>query len=209
MLAKKYKELLEQLCRYDLGRYLVLHKDKDHVYFGTVTYEKNHLVIQDSEMLNGLKPELFQPVWHDGLVGMICASKKHEWESLSYYGLEHCNIKPDLGQTRGNALIAAQNQYGDSIMSFQGSIYRGFNLLLENSFLPVILLSPIKSKEDEYGLIVTDLRTVPIDIKLLIKLNDMVYESIHNVQSFQINSVNLSDDDFHRYFDGFAAEQSK
>jgi hypothetical protein len=126
MFAKKYKDLLESLCRYGLGSYLVLHKTNDHVYFGTVDYEKGHMVLHDSEMLKDLKPELFQPVWNEGLVGMICVSTKHEWESISYYGLEYCNVKPDLSQTRGNALIAAQNQYGDSIMSFRGSIYRGF-----------------------------------------------------------------------------------
>jgi hypothetical protein len=81
--------------------------------------------------------------------------------------------------------------------------------LLDNSFLPVILLNPIKSKEDQFGLIVSDLRTVPMDIKLLIKLNDMVFKSIKNIQSFQINSVNLSDNDFHRYFDDIYNEKDQ
>ena len=39
--------------------------------------------------------------------------------------------KPDLDSTRGNNLIAAENEYGDCLIDFKGSIYRGFNLLLE------------------------------------------------------------------------------
>ena len=206
MFSKEYKKLLESLCKHGMRNYFVLHRDKNHVYFGSLNFEKGHLALQDTNLLQGLKPELFEPAWHGGLIGMICASSKYEWESISYYGLEHCNVKPDLSQTRGNALIAAQNQYGDSIMSLQSSIYRGFKLLLDNSFLPVILLSPIKSIENEYGLIVSDLRTVPLDIKLLIKLNDLVSESIHNVQTLQIDTISMSDNDFHRYFDGVFKE---
>lgn len=203
MIAKKYKDLLESLCKQGLGRYFILHKLEKHTYFGKINYDKGHLVLQDTHILKGLTPELFQPVWYEGLVGMICASGKHEWDSLTYYGLEHCKVKPDLGQTRGNALIAAQNQYGDSIMSFQGSIYRGFNLLLDNSFLPVVLLNPINSIEGEPGLVVSDLRTATMKIDLLIKLNDMVVKSVGKIEELEINTVDLSDDDFHKYFDGF------
>ncbi len=209
MIAKKYKELLELLCKQGLGSYYILHRAGTHIYFGKINYEKGHLVLRNSDILKDLKPELFEPVWHEGLVGMICASGKHEWESLSFYGLEHCTVKPDLGQTRGNALIAAQNQYGDSIMSFQGSIYRGFNLLLENSFLPVILLNPITSIEGERGLVVSDLRTVPIKIDLLIKLNDIVVKSIDNIQALQIDDIDMTDNDFHKYFDDLITNTEK
>ncbi len=134
---------------------------------------------------------------------MICWSENKIWESLTFYGLDKCQLTPDFSNTRGSAIIAAQNQYGDSIINFEGSVYRGFQLLLEHSFLPAIIIYPVKSKYNETGLAVTDLRTVPLDIKLLIKLNDTVVNSIEAYKTLAVDDLDLSKSDFHKYFNGF------
>lgn len=205
--ANEFKNLLELLGKYGLGDYYALYRSNKHVYFGKVGYIHGHLSIKDSNIFSNFNPNLFEPVWHEGLVGMVCYSVKYSWESLTYYGLQHCKIKPDFTSTRENALLAAENQYGDSIMGFQGSIYRGFKLLLENSFLPVILLHPIKSDNDELGLVVSDLRTVPLPIKLLIRINDMVVESIRKVDFYQVKSVDMSSTDFHKMFEQYEKKE--
>lgn len=201
--ADEFKRLLESLSRHGLGDYYALYRTNKHVYFGKVGYVHGHLAVKDTNIFSDFNPTLFEPVWHEGLVGMICFSSKFNWDSLTYYGLQHCRIKPDFTSTRENALLAAENQYGDSIMGFQGSIYRGFNLLLENSFLPVILLHPIKSDNDELGLVVSDLRTVPLPMKLLVRINDMVVKSIRKVNFYQVNTVDMSATDFDRLFDQY------
>ncbi len=203
MHTKKFKQLLEELCRYGLSNHYVLYRTSEHVYFGNINYVKGHLSVKDTGLISDLNGKLFEPVWHEGLIGMICHSKKYEWESLTFYGLENCKINPDLSKTRGNALIAAQNQYGESIMDFKGSIYRGFSLLIDSSFLPVILCNPIYSRDNELGLIVSDLRTVPMEIKLLSKLNDVVFNSIKDYKTLQVNDVDISSNDFHKYFDSY------
>ncbi len=203
MIAKNFKLLLEKLCLFGLGKYYVLHKVDNHVYFGNVSFDKGHLVVHDTDVLADMSPALFEPVWHGGLIGMICHSDEHDWDSLTFYGLEHCDNKPDLDSTRGNNLIAAENEYGDCLIDFKGSIYRGFNLLLENSFLPVILMRPIKSKNNEIGLMVADLRTAPMKIKTLLKLNDMVTQSIQMTKVMKVDDVDMSADEFHKYFDQY------
>ena len=203
MIAKKFKQLLEKLCCYGLSNYYLLHRAGNHVYFGNVNFDKGHLVINDTDILADISPALFEPVWHGGLIGMICHSDKHDWDSLTFYGLEHCETKPDLDSTRGNNLIAAENEYGDSLINFKGSLYRGFDLLLENSFLPVILMMPIKSKNNEIGLMVADLRTAPLKIKILLKLNDMVTQSIQMSKVMKVDGVDMSTDEFQKYFNQY------
>ncbi len=203
MIAKNFKRLLEKLCCYGLSMYYVLHKSDDHVYFGNVSFDKGHLVVHDTGILADISPALFEPVWHGGLIGMICHSDKHNWDSLTFYGLEHCDTKPNLDSTRGNNLIAAENEYGDCLIDFQGSIYRGFDLLLENSFLPVVLMKPIKSKNNEIGLMVADLRTAPMKIKILLKLNDMVTQSIQMTKTMKVDDVDMSTEEFKKYFNTY------
>ncbi len=203
MIAKNFKGLLEKLCSYGIGKYYILHKSDTHIYFGNLNFEKGHLAVHDTEVLSGISPALFEPVWNEGLIGMVCHSKSQDWDSLTFYGLEHCDRAPDLSSTRGNSLIAAENEYGDSLIDFQGSIYRGFDLLLENSFLPIILLTPIKSKYDEIGLIVSDLRTAPMNIKILLKLNDMVTQSIQMTKTMKVDDVDMSAKDFEKYFNQY------
>jgi hypothetical protein len=200
MIAKNFKRLLEKLCSYGIGKYYILHKSETHVYFGNINFEKGHLAVQDTGVLSDISPALFEPVWNEGLIGMVCHSKSQDWDSLTFYGLEHCDTAPDLSSTRGNSLIAAENEYGDSLIDFEGSIYRGFDLLLENSFLPVILLTPMKSKHDEIGLMVSDMRTAPMNIKILLKLNDMVTQSIQMSKTMKVDDVDMSAEEFKKYF---------
>ena len=200
MIAKKFKMLLEKLCNYGLSKYYILHRADNHIYFGNINFEKGHLAIEDTGMLSDFNPELFEPVWHGGLMGMVCQSNSKDWENLTFYGLEYCETKPDLSSTRGNSLIAAENVYGDTLIDFQGSIYRGFDLLLENSFLPVILLTPMKSTQGEIGLMVSDLRSAPMNIKILSKLNDMVTQSIQISKTMKVDDVDMSTEEFEKYF---------
>jgi hypothetical protein len=203
MLAKELKQILLKMCEYGLGNLYILHPTKTHVYFGNISFNKCHLSIIDTSLLKGLQADLFTPAANEGLVGMICWSENKTWESLTFYGLDKCQLTPDFSNTRGSAIIAAQNQYGDSIINFEGSVYRGFQLLLEHSFLPAIIIYPVKSKYNETGLAVTDLRTVPLDIKLLIKLNDTVVNSIEAYKTLAVDDLDLSKSDFHKYFNGF------
>ncbi len=203
MIAKNFKKLLENLCNYGLSKYYVLHRSDNHVYFGNVNFDKGHLVINDTGVLSDISPALFDTVWHGGLVGMICHSDKYKWDSLTFYGLEHCEMQPDLDSTRGNSLIAAENEYGDSLINFEGSIYRGFDLLLENSFLPVILMRPIKNRENEVGLVISDLRVAPLKIKILLKLNDLVTQSIQMTKVMKVDDVDMSSDEFKNYFSSY------
>ena len=203
MTAKEFKNLLEKFCDYDLGNYLVLHKSNKQVFIGSLVFEQGKMRIHNTELISNITPELFAPVWNEGLIGMICQTDKHEWDGLTFYSTAECDIKTDLSSTRNTALAAAQNEYGDNLINFKGPVYRGFELMLKNSFLPVILLKPVKSKSGELGIVVADLRAAPIKIDLIVKLNDMVVKSLEKYKIVDVDDMEMTDEDFDKYFDTY------
>jgi hypothetical protein len=170
--------IIEELFRYGLGEHLVLHIQQDKSILGKIVYDKGKMLLKDHGLLSDFKPEFLKPCWEKGLIGMLCSPHNKEWESLSFYGLEKCALPVDLESTRHGFLTAAQNQYGEKLIDFVGSIYRGFRLMLDNHFLPVILLQRVSSKSGETGLAVTDLRTAPMPINLIQQIHGIVREEV-------------------------------
>ena len=206
MIAVEFKKLLQELCNYGLSNYYVLHKVNEDIFFGQISFDKGHMALRDTGLLQDLKPELFNEVWNEGLIGMISLSEKHQWEDLTFYGLENCDVKPDLSKTRVKSLIAAQNQYGDALIAYTGSIYRAFEMFMNSNFLPVILLKPVKSCAGEIGLKVADLRIVPMKIQLLVQINELVANTIDNRRKLQVDDLDMSDEEFQKYFGGYVSK---
>ncbi len=192
--------LLEVLFKYGLGEHLILHVSRNESILGKIIYDKGKMLLKDQQLLAGFKPEYLKPCWEKGQIGMICSPRNKTWESLSFYGLEKCNLPLDLESTRHGSLTAAQNQYGEKLVDFVGSIYRGFNLMLENHFLPVILLQQVNAKSGEIGLAVTDLRTAPMPINLIQKIHDIVREGIDVRLSLNVEDTDLAATDFKSIF---------
>lgn len=196
-------KLLEVLFKYGLGEHLVLHIHKDESILGKLVYDKGRMSLKDQGLLAGFKPEFLKPCWDKGLIGMICSPRNKAWESLSFYGLEKCRVPMDLDSTRHGSLIAAQNQYGEKLVDFVGSIYRGFNLMLDHHFLPVILLQQVDARSGEIGLAVTDLRAAPMPISLIQTIHDVVREGIDLSLSMNVEDTDLGSSDFETLFKKF------
>ncbi len=202
------KELLETLFRYGLGEHLVLHIREGQSILGKIIYEKDKLILKDHGLLANFKAEYLRPCLEKGLLGMICCPQQKQWESLSFYGLEKCELPVDLESTRHGILTAAQNQYGDRLIDFAGSIYRGFNLMLDNHFLPVILLHRVTAKSGETGLAVSDLRAAPMPIRKIQEINDLVREEVDVSLSLNVEDTDLNMKDFTKLFGQFLPETS-
>jgi len=196
-------KILEVLFKYGLGEHLILHVQKDRSILGKLVYDKGRMLLKDHDYLVGFKPEFLKPCWETGLIGMICSPRNKAWESLTYYGLEKCKLPIDLDSTRHDSLIAAQNQYGEKLVDFTGSIYRGFRLMLDHHFLPVILLQQVDAKSGEIGLAVTDLRAAPLPINLIQKIHDVVREITDMSLSINVEDTNLGSSDFETLFKQF------
>jgi len=199
--------IIANLFKYGLGEYPVLHIKDGRSILGRVVFDKGRMLLKDQGLLADFSPELLKPCWERGLIGMICRPQQKEWESLSFYGLEMCDLPVDLESTRHGFLTAAQNQYGEKLIDFVGSIYRGFNLMLDNNFLPVILLQRVNSKSGEIGLGVTDLRTAPMPISLIQEIHDIVREVVDMRLSMDIEDTNLASTDFESIFKQYLVDK--
>ena len=197
------KFIIEYLVKQGLSEHLVLQIINDKACLGHVLYDKNRLYLKDTGILADINPVYLKPCWENGIVGMITPSNKRDWESLTYLGVEHCRIPVDLSATRHGVMGLVKNQYGDALVTFEGTIYRGFKLLLENHFLPVILLHQIKSKSGIDGLAVADLRIAPMPIKTVLLINDIVSKVVEKKLSIGVEEAVMDDMDFEKMFAGY------
>ncbi len=198
------KELIHHMFMRGLGQLLVLHLTKESVFLGHVSYEKGKLMIRDRGLLgNGVKPAQLAPCWDYGLLGCLYSTDKFEWNSLTFCGLEQTEMPVDLNDARQGALFAAQNQYGENLINFTGSVYRGYQLMLDNHYLPVITLNLINTKTGEAGLAVSDLRAAPIDLAIIRKVNDIVRESIEKQLLLEVEDVQVNSEKFDEMFGNF------
>jgi hypothetical protein len=198
------KELIHDMFMRGLGQLLVLHLTNERVFLGHVSYEKGKLMIRDRGLLDdGVKPAQLAPCWDYGLLGCLYNTNKFEWNSLTFCGLEQTDMPVDLSDTRQGALHAAQNQYGENLINFIGSVYRGYQLMLDNHHLPVVTLKPINTRTGEVGLAVCDLRAAPIDLAIIRKVNDIVRESIEKQLLLEVEDVQVNSEKFDEMFGNF------
>lgn len=193
-------DILRRLYAQGLGELYVLHTNNDKPLLGRLYFEKGKLSLRDQGMLAGMTVNQLQPCWEGGLLGAITGSEGQDWESMTFHGLEKCDLPVDLGKTRHGALVAAQNQYGESLIDFVGSVYRGYQLMMEHHFLPVVLLKETKTKAGDVGLSVSDLRAVPMSINMIRNLNDMVRKSIEKRLTMEVDDKQVNQDEFEQMF---------
>lgn len=203
---KTLLDLVLPLFRGGLGEVLVLHISGEIPLLGYLIFEKGKLVIKDEKYLSAIKSSQLTPVWESGMLGMICESANHEWESLTYYGLDQCDLAVDLSKTRHGALAAAENQYGDNLLDFVGSIYRGYQLMLDNHFLPVVMLKPLRGKDGVSGLAVCDMRAAPVPLSIIRIINGDVRKSVERHLILEVEDVTLNADQFDTMFQNYLSK---
>lgn len=199
--------LVLSLFKQGLGELFVLHVSSSTVCLGNVVLEKGRVLLKDKGHLTGLKPAQLAPCWEGGILGMVADSGGHEWQSMTFYGLERCDLPVDLGKTRHGALVAAQNQYGESLIDFVGSVYRGWQLMLDNHFLPVVLLSEVRTRDGVRGLAVGDLRMVPMELSIIRKLNDVQRQSVEKRLVLDVEDLEVKREVFDELFAHYLKKQ--
>lgn len=196
----KFINKIQLLFKQGLGSHYVLHKTNEHVYLGNIVYNRGRLVIRDQGYLSGVKPAQLAPCWEIGISGMICSSEEHEWESLSFYGLERCDLPVELSTSRHGALVAMENVHSERLLNFAGSVYRGYQLMLDHHFLPVILLNEIFSKTGKPGFVVSDLRVAPIDISIIRRMHYAVKKTVKPHLMLDFEEIMVNPEQFKKLF---------
>jgi len=181
-------ELIDTLFRQGLGELPVFYSRVSGPYIGNMVYEKGKIYFKDKGLLTGIEKITEQPDWDKHLVGMVCFRKLLQWESLSFYGIDYCDLNSGPNPEFIESLKSMRNQYGDRLFDFIGSIYRAYHLMLDSGMTPVVLLRPIKSKGNGPGLAIGDLKSTVLGDCV----NDEINLNIRHAVERQL-TLNLED----------------
>ncbi len=169
-------QLVESLFRHGLSELPVLHTRANGTYLGYMVYEKGQLAFKDSGLFSSA--EQIETEWEKYCIGMVCYREMLQWKSLSFYGLDYCEIGNDINPDLMSSLTEVRNEFGDRLFDFVGSIYRAYKLLLANDFLPVVLLRQTTSKNNHPGLVIGDLRAAPLPAELMTEVSELIVQTL-------------------------------
>lgn len=200
---KPFIEVIQKMFEQDLGELLVLHRTDTRVYLGPLVYNKGKITVKDAGLLPNIKVSDVDPCFDNGFLGCVCHSEGLEWDSLSFHGMELCDLPVSLSSTCHSTLASAGNEYGENLSDFLGSVYRGFKLMLDNQFIPVLLLRNIHTKTGDSGMAVTDLRMMSMEISMIRNLNNVVRESVEKHLSSGVDDVEIQSDQFEELFGAY------
>ena len=171
-----FMNLLESLFRHGLSELPVLYTRANGTYLGYMVYEKGHLAFKDSGLFSC--SETLSTDWQKYCIGMVCYREMLQWKSLSFYGLDYCDLGEELNPELMSSLTQVRNEFGDRLYDFVGSIYRAYKLLLANDFLPVVLLKQTASKNNHPGLVIGDLRATALPPELMQEVRELIIETL-------------------------------
>lgn len=200
--------LLEGLYSLGLGELLMLYVTHDKVLLGNLVIEKGKLAIKDRGHLKNVRPAQVAACLDAGIMGALCSLEGCEWQSLTFLGVEHCHVPTgDLSETRTGLLMVTKNQYGDSLMDFKGSVYRGFQLMIDNHFLPIVLCRSLETTQGVPGLAVCDLRLASIPLATVQKVNQAVRASVDRYLTLDVQDLDMGDEEFSQLFGAYLKDE--
>ena len=203
MVDKLPLKLFRDLFSRGLGELLMIQQTPDRVLCGNLVMDKGALMLRDCGLMRGVKPAAVAACWDIGVIGAVCDLQGNEWASLSLLGADHCRIPVNLSSTRHRLLKGITSTVGENALVFKGSVYRGFQLLLDANLLPLVLPFPIETDENVVGLAVCDFRFASLPIDTISKVNDLVRTSVENHLKLSIEEFEMDDGEFEKLFGNY------
>ncbi|MCP5145310.1 MAG: hypothetical protein H6978_10910 [Gammaproteobacteria bacterium] len=194
------KELCNDLFERGLGEFPAMARDAERVILGNFVKEKGQVVLRDRGLLKGISPASVSPCWDIGIIGSLCFLPGQEWESLSFVGADLCHIPVDLSSTRTDLLGRMRANSGETAITFKGSAYRGFKLLLDGHLLPVVLPLPVEVRSGGLGLAVCDFRYAATPLSVLSQINDLVMGAIERHLTVSVENLEIENMEFEKLF---------
>lgn len=196
-------DFFNALFQRGLGEFPLLRRVDEAARIGVLVMNKGQLVFKDRGVLPATKYAEVAPCWDLGLLGAITDLKGEQWESLSFVGIDRCEVKVDLSSTRHNVLGRIIAATGENVLDFKGSVYRGFKLMLDAGLLPIVLPLPVATREGAMGLAVTDFRFATVPLEALIKVNDLVRQAVDEHLTLDVHEVDLDEQEFATLFERY------
>lgn len=182
-------ELIDSLFKQGLGELPIFYSRLRGVYLGNMVYIKGRIFFKDKGFLQDIEFPNEQPDWDKHILGMVCYRKLLQWESLSFFGLDYCELNKPVDTEHIEFLKSVTNTNGERLYDFVGSIYRACYLMLDNGLLPVVLLRSINSKGSGTGLIIADLRPLLANEEKYTEIQSVIRESIQKRATLELEDI--------------------
>ncbi len=196
-------QILTRLFLRGLGELLVLHTKGDQVLIGNIAVEKGKAVFKDRGFLHGISAAQVATSLEYGIVGVITDLRDRHWQTLTFLGITHCRIPVDLSATRTGLLRTTRGAQGDTLVDFEGSWYRGFQLMLEHHFLPVVAMIPVPTAKYGSGLAVCDLKMATLPLEMMQRIHNAVRVTVDKHLTVEVEDVDVDSEDFTRLFGAY------
>ncbi|MGB0750480.1 MAG: hypothetical protein ACPGQI_00930 [Gammaproteobacteria bacterium] len=200
------KVLINRLFDYGLGELYILHATSAGAMIGQLVQEKGRLILKDRAMLGGVSATQVRPCFDIGIVGAVCQRGGHEWESLTFVGPEQLKLEIDLSSTRVGLMRAATNSFSERLIDFCGSVYRGYQLMMDNHLLPVVLLKEVSLLDGTPALAVSNLRIAGIPFNVLARLHSHLQALMERNLTLEVEDVDMDESDFETLFAQFTKD---
>jgi len=183
-------DLVDVLFKQGLGELPVFYTRLNGAYLGNMVYERGRIYFKDKGMLTGMQEVSEITDWNNRVVGSVCYRKLLKWESLSFYGIDYCELQSEPDPAFVVRLKEMQNQYGDRLFDFIGSIYRAYHLMLDSGLLPVVLLRPVKIKgNDEHGLTIADLKSTAVGMQMGDEIGRAIRHAVEKQLTLNVEEI--------------------
>ena len=193
-------DLYHRMFLRGLGELPMMRHRGDNVLIGNLTMEKGTLVFRDRGLLQGISFSSVAPCWDLGLVGAVADIPGNPWASLSFLGPDLCTIPVDLSSTRHRVLGRAAAATGESVLTFYGSVYRGFKMMLDYNLLPVLLPLTLETDKGVTGFAVSDFRFATVPLDTVLRVNDAVRAAVDRHLTLSVEEVDVDEQEFERLF---------
>ncbi len=204
--TKKNSSFYAALFERGFGELPLMREQQGRALLGNLVMDKGRLAFRDRGLLKGIDASNIATCFDMGIIGAIADISGNEWESLTYLGADRCKIPVDLSATRHRVLRGISAQAGENVLGFYGSVYRGFQLLLESNLLPVVLPLRIQTVDGLTGLAVADFRFATVPLPVVSRVYDLVRVSVERNLTFSVEEVDINDSDFEAMFGSFTHE---
>jgi hypothetical protein len=187
--------LIDLLNKHGLGDLLISHVIKGVPTLCNITYVAGELVLRPNAKIK-YDPNVKPSDCKGELLGVITKADNEEWKGMTFLGLSYCDFNMDSSKDYINRIKNIKNQYGDSLIDFKGSIYRAYQLSLDNDILPIISMHALKTKNGKYGLAVNNLSSGGHASSEKTKIYEALYSAVEKKLTYSLDELNLPEESF-------------
>lgn len=181
---------INTLFSHGLGEYPVLCQKIDKFYLGNMIFEKGHIFFKDRGILTEADAIPDDYPWSDQILGMVCFRNAYKWQSLTFYGVDHCHLQ-DAEPVHREKLMAIKNEDSDRMADFIGSVYRAYQTLLGHGFLPVGLLHPVTTHNDEHGICICDLQSAGLSQDTQERVKKLIHNAVDRQLTIKLEDITV------------------